>query len=117
MAYFELQLIELIFTQIGKAPVGFLDSIFGNEESHVDKTDDTVSMEEIKNWLKKNPQKFQSWYGLWQDGVERNISKLKLIDPESEKAYKNMWIITVLFMVICPWIILPGAIMNGYMKR
>jgi len=114
---YERNLLDLIFSRIGKSPLGILENILHPQTAKTNRTDNHVTFDEVKYWLKNHPREFQSWFSQWQDEVQNELEKLGVIEGQSLDAFKKAWIVTVITGLLSPLIFLLGAILNPHLKR
>jgi len=52
-------------------------------------------LEELKKYLKKNPQKFQKWYLEWVKTIKQEAKRLQFIEPESLRMRNIFMAVTI----------------------
>jgi uncharacterized membrane protein len=78
-----------------------------------------LDMDELKDYLKKNPREFQTWYQSWLKNVRKEAAQLQFIEPQSLKA-RNIFLAATLplgILTLNPLLVLVAAIFSPKLKR
>ena len=81
---FEKDLLDLLFGKLGE-PGGRKGS--------------SLTLDNLKDYLKKEPQEFQKWYWDWTKQVKEETKPLKFLEPESMRA-RNIFLVVSLPIAI-----------------
>jgi uncharacterized membrane protein len=77
-------------------------------------------LDDLKNYLKKKPQKFQAWYQAWIKSVRQEAKGLNFLEPESLKA-RNIFLAASLpatILTLNPiWLVLVSALVPKMKRR
>ena len=101
---YEKDLLELLFNTI----------VSGSHEPGA-----KLDIDELKDYLKKNPREFQTWYQAWIKNVRQEAAKLRFIEPQSLKA-RNIFLAVTLplgVLTLNPLLFLLAAIFSPKLKR
>ncbi len=112
---YEQMLLDYL-VEIAHSPAGLLDQIFKSKNAQENRSDNKITMDEIKAYFKAHPQEFQEWFKDWQQKVKDQADTKSFLDPESEKASRRFWLISIPFM-LNPIIIFLAIILNPKIKR
>jgi uncharacterized membrane protein len=96
-----------------------LDLLFKTIISRSHKPGAKLDMDEIKDYLKKNPREFQTWYQNWIKSVRKEAGPLQFIEPQSLKA-RNIFLAISLplgIMTLNPLLVLVAAVFSPKLKR
>lgn len=76
-------------------------------------------VEELKTFLKKKPQTFQTWYQKWAKSISQESKKLRFIEPQSLKVRNIFLAVTIPAAVLTlnPFFAILGAIFIPKIKR
>ncbi|MGB8957719.1 MAG: DUF2207 domain-containing protein, partial [Candidatus Aminicenantales bacterium] len=55
----------------------------------------SLTVDELQDYLKKNPQKFQTWYRAWTKAVKDEVKPLRFLEPESVRARNRFYLFTL----------------------
>lgn len=113
----ERDLMQLLFETIAKAPPSVISTIFKTKDTTYDKTDLSVTFDEITTWLKEHQREFREWFTQWQEDIEKESKDKAFVEEKSASALHWVWLITVLMALTNPLIIVPAAIANHHVKR
>ncbi len=78
-----------------------------------------LSVDDLKAYLKRNPQKFQRWHEAWTKSVKAEGTALGFIEPESLRARNVFAIVTVPLAIVTlnPLLAVLGASLVPTLKR
>lgn len=101
---FERDLLDLVFKTAGGADGG---------------PGARVELSDLKAYLKKKPQKFQTWYKAWQKAVKDEAKPLGFIEPQSQK---TMTIFLAVFLPVAiilfnPVLLVLAGVLSPQLKR
>jgi len=101
---FEIDVLDLLFEGMsgGAADIGA-----------------SLAVEDLKKYLKRNPQKFRKWYEAWSKSVKEEGKKLGFIEPESLRARNRFALVTVplIIFTLNPLLAVLGASLIPTLKR
>ena len=101
---FEIDVLDLLFEGMsgGAADIG-----------------SSLAVEDLKKYLKRNPQKFRKWYEAWSKAVKEEGKRLGFIEPESLRARNRFAILTVplIIFTLNPLLAVLGASLIPTLKR
>ncbi|TRZ88968.1 DUF2207 domain-containing protein, partial [bacterium] len=101
---YEEDLLGLLFTTVGETD--------GRKGAR-------LNLDDLKDYLKKKPQKFQTWYLAWVKSIKEEAKPLQFIEPESLRA-RNIFLIVSLPIAILtfnPLLIIIVSVLIPKMKR
>jgi uncharacterized membrane protein len=78
-----------------------------------------LSLDDLKDYLKKKPQKFQTWYLAWVKSIKEEAKPLQFIEPESLRA-RNVFLIVSLpiaILTLNPLLVIIVSVLIPKMKR
>jgi uncharacterized membrane protein len=78
-----------------------------------------LTIDKLKSYLKKNPQKFQEWYRKWKRMIQKESENLRFIEPESTRMRNIFAAATIPFAVLTlnPVLIVLSGILIPRIKR
>ncbi len=78
-----------------------------------------LGVEDLKKYLKRNPQKFRTWYEAWSKSIKEEGKKLGFIEPEGLRARNAFAIVTVPLVIFTlnPLLAALGASLVPTLKR
>jgi len=89
------------------------------EEPRPEAVGTSFSIDELKSWLKKNPQKFQTWFKAWGEEIKAEGKSLDFVEPASLKR-RNRFIaatIPLAVLTVNPLLGILGGILVPKIKR
>ena len=96
-----------------------LDFLFKRIHDRSQEPEGKLSLDALKNYMKKKPQKFQSWYLTWVKSIDREATRLQFIEPQSLKA-RNVFLAVSLplgVLTLNPLLFLLAAVFSPKLKR
>ena len=96
-----------------------LDLLFHTISNRGKEPKDQLSLDVLKNYLKKNPQKFQTWYQAWMKSIQKEADSLQFIEPRSLKARTIFLAVSLPLAVLTlnPLLFLLAAVFSPKLKR
>ena len=101
---YEEDLLGLLFTTVGETD--------GRKGAR-------LNLDDLKDYLKKKPQKFQTWYLAWVKSIKEEAKPLQFIEPESLRA-RNIFLIVSLpiaILTLNPLLVIIVSVLIPKMKR
>ena len=122
---YEKDLLDLVFFQKVNTPDTFFQmikkTVITNAVNSPLADGSGVTISALKDWIKDHPIIFQDWFKNWTKTITTGMKQQIVTDEESNKAYKKMWIITIVMTVIFFPVgfinLIIGAIFNRFIKR
>jgi uncharacterized membrane protein len=101
---YEIDVLDLLFEEMSGGP-----SNVGAK----------LMVDDLKTYLKRNPQKFRKWYEAWSASIKEEGKKLGFIEPESLRARNLFAIVTVplALLTLNPLLAFLGASLVPTLKR
>ncbi|MDH4198016.1 MAG: DUF2207 domain-containing protein [Candidatus Aminicenantes bacterium] len=96
-----------------------LDLIFEAAGGTSGKPGARVELADFKSYLKKNPQKFQTWYKAWQKAVKSEVQPLGFIEPQSQRAMVIFLAVALPVAIILfnPVLLVLAGVLTPQLKR
>jgi uncharacterized membrane protein len=96
-----------------------LDLVFKTAGSTGGEAGARVELSDFKAYLKKRPQKFQTWYRAWQKAVKEETKPLGFIEPQSQK---KMTLFLAVFLPVAillfnPVLLVLASVLSPQLKR
>ena len=96
-----------------------LELVFETATGRGNRVGAQFELDELKEFLKKKPQKFQTWYHKWSKSIREESKKLNFIEPRSLKV-RNIFLaatIPLAVLTLNPVLGILGAIFIPKIKR
>jgi len=99
--------------------IDVLDLLFEGMSGGPSDVGASLAIEDLKKYLKGNPQKFRKWYEAWSKSIKEEGKKLGFIEPESLWARNMFAIVTVplALLTLNPLLAVLGASLVPTLKR
>jgi len=96
-----------------------LDLLFNTIISRSHEPGAQLDIDELRDYLKKNPRAFQTWYQAWAKDIRKEAAKLQFIEPQSLKARTIFLAVSLPLGVLTlnPLLVLLAAIFSPKIKR
>ena len=96
-----------------------LDLVFKTAGGTAGEAGARIELSDFKAYLKKNPQKFQTWYKAWQKAVKEETKPLGFIEPQSQK---KMTLFLAVFLPVAillfnPVLLVLASVLSPQLKR
>jgi len=99
--------------------IDVLDLLFEGMSDGASDVGASLAVEDLKKYLKRNPQKFRKWYEAWSKSIKEEGKKLGFIEPESLRARTIFAVATVplALFTLNPLLAVLGASLVPTLKR
>jgi uncharacterized membrane protein YgcG len=79
----------------------------------------SLTIDDLKAWLKKNPTQFQSWFRSWGEAIKAEGKALEFVEPESLKRRNRFIAVTIpaALLTLNPILAVMGGILVPKIKR
>lgn len=96
-----------------------LDLLFKKISGQEGRKGASLTLDDLKKYLKKKPQEFQEWYLEWKKDIQNKAKSFKFIEPKSNRT-KNIFLaatIPLAILTLNPLLVVLAAILIPTMKR
>lgn len=96
-----------------------LDMLFGKLGDPGQRKGSSFTLDNLKDYLRKEPQEFQKWYRDWGKGIKEATKPLGFLEPESLRARNRFLLVTlpVGILTLSPVLLILSAVLIPTLKR